>query len=268
MNKRIVGVFTNEHDASNAIGDLKSHGFRTEDISVIARNKEDMRTISEETGTRAIEGMASGAAAGGLLGGVTGLLAGIGALAIPGIGPIIAAGPVAAALTGAVVGAGTGGFVGGLIGLGIPEDEAKTYNFHVDEGCILVMVDADISQENEIYEIFRMRNSRNSYHYTDTGTMPGSMMTDVSIVNDPMNDRSVAGSVDSAFNGFGLKGTDDIGRDTMNSNPARAREDWDMTGPDKARDVSGRLLADTGMNKERKQRPHDNLPVLHKEIGD
>ncbi|MNI54923.1 hypothetical protein D3C73_1098450 [compost metagenome] len=102
-----------------------------------------------------------------MLGGVTGLLAGIGALAIPGIGPIIAAGPIAAALTGAVVGAGTGGLVGGLIGLGIPEDEAASYDNYVDEGRILVMVDADDARADDVYTIFRNHNSANADKYMD-----------------------------------------------------------------------------------------------------
>ncbi|MDT3428651.1 putative membrane protein [Paenibacillus forsythiae] len=225
MNKRIVGVFTNEHDASQAIGDLKSRGFQTEDISVIARNKEDVNTVGEETGTKAPEGMASGAATGGLLGGVTGLLVGIGALAIPGIGPIIAAGPIAATLAGAAVGAGTGGLVGGLIGLGIPEDEAESYTRYVDEGRILVMVDADTSQERVVHEAFRTHNPLNSHYNGTSETMPGNMITDDSAADDPMNDRaerSVARSSNNAFNGSGLEG----------------------------------------------KRPHDNLPVPHRNIPD
>lgn len=203
MNKKIVGVFYTEHEASRAIEDLKSHGFLTEDISVIARNKRDVEAISDETGTKAPEGMASGAATGGILGGLTGLLAGIGALAIPGIGPIIAAGPIAATLTGAAVGAGTGGLVGGLIGLGIPEDEAKTYDNYVDEGRILVMVDADSSQVNDVYSVFRNHGSANADRYIDED-----------ISRDPVSD-----TVDATFNGSGLEGRTDTGLDTMNSAP-------------------------------------------------
>ncbi|UQZ35132.1 hypothetical protein C2I18_17320 [Paenibacillus sp. PK3_47] len=205
MNKKIVGVFYTEHEASSAIEDLKNHGFLTEDISVIARNKRDVEAISDETGTKAPEGMASGAATGGILGGLTGLLAGIGALAIPGIGPIIAAGPIAATLTGAAVGAGTGGLVGGLIGLGIPEDEAQTYDNYVDEGRILVMVDADSSQVNDVYTVFRNHNSANADRYVDEDVTAGR--------------DSVRDTVDAAFNGSGLEGRTDTGLDTMNSAP-------------------------------------------------
>lgn len=211
MNKKIVGVFHTEHEASRAIEDLKAHGFLTEDISVIARNKRDMEAINDETGTKAPEGMASGAATGGILGGVTGLLAGIGALAIPGIGPIIAAGPIAATLTGVAVGAGTGGLVGGLIGLGIPEDEAASYDNYVDEGRILVMVDADISREKDVYTVFRNHNSANADRYMRDAGTAGTAAD----MNAPRN--SVTDAVDAAFNGSGLEGRHDTGLDTMNS---------------------------------------------------
>ncbi|WP_445670312.1 general stress protein [Paenibacillus sp. FSL P4-0338] len=211
MNKKIVGVFHAEHEASRAIEDLKVHGFLTEDISVIARNKRDVEAINDETGTKVPEGMASGAATGGILGGVTGLLAGIGALAIPGIGPIIAAGPIAATLTGVAVGAGTGGLVGGLIGLGIPEDEAASYDNYVDEGHILVMVDADVSREHDVYTVFRNHNSANADRYMrDAGT--ADTAADVNAPRD-----SVTDAVDAAFNGSGLEGRHDTGLDTMNS---------------------------------------------------
>jgi len=166
MNKRIVGVFAAEYEASRAIEELKRRGCRTEDISIIARNKADEETLRDESGTVAPEGMATGAATGGLLGGVTGLLMGIGALAIPGIGPIIAAGPLAATLAGAAIGAGSGGLVGGLIGLGIPEEEAESYDNYVDEGHILVMVDVEGEQkEQEVKQIFTKYNSLNAERF-------------------------------------------------------------------------------------------------------
>ncbi|MNH74829.1 Stress response protein YsnF [compost metagenome] len=193
MTKKIVGVFRNDNEATNAIEELKRQGFKAEDISIVAKDKRDISAISDETGTKAPEGVATGAATGGILGGVTGLLAGLGALAIPGIGPIVAAGPIAAALTGAAVGAGAGGLVGGLVGLGIPEEEAKEYDTMVNDGRILVMVDAHPTQEGRIYQIFRDNNSLNAHYYnkyqdgsdvqtqdavgthlsaTDTGTQP------------------------------------------------------------------------------------------------
>ncbi|MFD3257706.1 general stress protein [Paenibacillus lentus] len=165
MMKKIVGVFASEQDATNAIEDLKRYGFSIDDISVVGRDKEHMDSMKEETGTKAPEGVASGAATGGIVGGLTGLLAGLGVLAIPGIGPIVAAGPIAAALAGAAVGAGAGGLVGGLIGLGIPENEAKEYGSYVEHGRILVLVDADEAHRNDIYQIFQNHRALNSQNF-------------------------------------------------------------------------------------------------------
>ncbi|WP_375104982.1 general stress protein [Paenibacillus sp. RS8] len=168
MNKRIVGVFAAEYEASRAIEELKRQGCRTEDISIIARNNDSVDSLRDESGTQAPEGIATGAATGGLLGGLTGLLMGIGALAIPGIGPIIAAGPLAATLAGAAIGAGSGGLVGGLIGLGIPEEEAKRYDNYVGEGHILVMVDVEgAEKEEEVKRIFVQHNSLNADRFEE-----------------------------------------------------------------------------------------------------
>ncbi|WP_042206668.1 general stress protein [Paenibacillus durus] len=154
MAKRIVGVFDTGREATNAIQQLQAKGIRNDDISVVTRDREDLRMITEETDTMAPEGVATGAATGGVVGGIAGLLAGIGALAIPGIGPIIAAGPIAGALTGAAMGASAGGLVGGLVGLGIPEEEAREYEGYVKQGKILVLVDDD-GLDAQISDIFR-----------------------------------------------------------------------------------------------------------------
>ncbi|WJH34237.1 YsnF/AvaK domain-containing protein [Paenibacillus sp. CC-CFT747] len=164
-NKKIVGVFNTEQEAVKAIEDLKSQGYASEDISVIAKDKDDMRSLTDETDTKAPEGLATGAATGGVLGGVTGLLAGLGALAIPGVGPLIAAGPIAATLTGAAVGAGAGGLVGGLIGMGMSETEAKQYDSYVNEGKILVFVDSDATRDHKAYDTFRTHHSLNADSY-------------------------------------------------------------------------------------------------------
>lgn len=103
-----------------------------------------------------------GAATGGVLGGIGGLLLGIGALVIPGVGPIIAAGSIVAVFTGTAIGAGTGRLMGGLIGLGIPEDEAHQYNRYVDNDNILVLVDSDADRNTHIYNTFRSHNSLNA----------------------------------------------------------------------------------------------------------
>jgi len=141
MDKRVIGVYDNGDDAVRAVEDLKAQGYDRNDISIVAKDRDEVDAVNAETGTKTEEGLAAGAATGGILGGATGLLAGVGALAIPGIGPILAAGPIAAMLTGAVVGAGTGGLAGALIGMGIPEDEANQYERDVKEGKLLVLLD-------------------------------------------------------------------------------------------------------------------------------
>jgi uncharacterized membrane protein len=163
--KKIVGVFQSEQEAVKAIESLKRQGYTSDDISIVARNKDEVAAVADQTGTKAPEGLATGAATGGLLGGAAGLLAGLGLLAIPGIGPILAAGPIAATLTGAAVGAGAGGLVGGLIGLGIPEDEARQYNNYVDQGNILVLVNSHVDRDPYAYDTFRQNNSLNSNSY-------------------------------------------------------------------------------------------------------
>lgn len=140
---RVVGSYRTEEQAIEAIEDLKRQGHRPEDISVISKNEDEANAVTDETDTEAAEGAATGAATGGVLGGVGGVLAGIGALAIPGIGPIVAAGPIAAGLTGAAAGAGVGGLAGALIGMGVPEDEAKEYEGRFNEGEILVLVEEE-----------------------------------------------------------------------------------------------------------------------------
>ncbi|WP_433752902.1 general stress protein [Paenibacillus amylolyticus] len=170
MQKKIVGVFNTEREASQAIEGLKAQGFTSDEISVVTQDRDELKAIREETGTKAPEGVAAGAATGGVLGGVAGLLAGIGALAIPGIGPILAAGPIAAAFTGAAVGAGAGGLVGGLVGLGIPEEDAKQYEEYVQNGKILLLVDST-DRDTDVYDVFssnsQFNRDRAQVHGTD-----------------------------------------------------------------------------------------------------
>ncbi|MFC9708100.1 general stress protein [Paenibacillus sp. NPDC056933] len=160
MQKKIVGVFNTEREASSAIEGLKAQGFTSDEISVVTQDRDELKAIREETGTKAPEGVAAGAATGGVLGGVAGLLAGIGALAIPGIGPILAAGPIAAAFTGAAVGAGAGGLVGGLVGLGIPEEDARQYEEYVQNGKILLLVDST-DRDTDVYHVFSTNSDLN-----------------------------------------------------------------------------------------------------------
>jgi hypothetical protein len=144
-NTAVFGIFPNQLQAERAVDALIGAGFRSDDISVLAPDQETSKQFASEKNTKAPEGTAVGATTGGALGGTLGLLAGIGALAIPGVGPFIAAGPIMGALAGLGVGAATGGLVGALVGMGIPEYEAKRYEGRVKEGGILVSVHCDNS---------------------------------------------------------------------------------------------------------------------------
>lgn len=139
----VVGVFHDREDARDAIEALKDDGFDPDSISILSPDKQATESMAEETGTHAGSGAATGALAGGLLGGLGGWLVGIGALAIPGIGPFIAAGAFATALTGAAIGAGVGAIAGALVGMGVPQEEAEYYEGEVKSGRTLVTVRAD-----------------------------------------------------------------------------------------------------------------------------
>jgi hypothetical protein len=139
----VYGIYRNRSQAENAVDRLIASGFRTEDISVLLAENVGTKDFAHEKHTKAPEGTATGAAAGGVVGGTLGLLAGIGALAIPGLGPFIAAGPIMATLAGAGAGGVVGGLVGALVGMGIPEYEAKRYEGRIKEGGILMSIHCD-----------------------------------------------------------------------------------------------------------------------------
>lgn len=142
MSKSVICLTKSEAQAETIVQRLTAAGIPTGDVSVLFPDKTGSRDFAHEHNTKAPEGTAIGASAGGVTGGVLGLLAGIGALAIPGVGPFIAAGPIMAALSGAAVGATIGGIAGALIGMGIPEFEAKQYEAKIKEGNILISVHA------------------------------------------------------------------------------------------------------------------------------
>lgn len=139
----VVGVFDDREDAREAIEALKDDGFTGDSISILSPDKQATQDIAEETGTHAGARAATGAVAGGILGGLGGWLVGIGALAIPGVGPFIAAGAFATALGGAAIGAGLGAIAGALMGMGVPEEHAKYYEGEAKAGKTLVTVRAD-----------------------------------------------------------------------------------------------------------------------------
>src|SRR5215203_2092875 len=143
----VVGLFKNQVDAERAIERLKQAGFTENQIGVAMRDRSQQKELIEGTGTQAAEGAATGAISGGVLGGVIGLLAGVGALAIPGVGPIIAGGALASTLAGAGIGAAAGGLLGALMGMGIPEEDARHFDEGFRAGGILVTVSAQGREE-------------------------------------------------------------------------------------------------------------------------
>src|SRR6202166_2744199 len=143
----VFGIFHNQNQAERVVDRLREEGFSNDDISVLLQDSQGTKDFAHEKNTKAPEGTATGVTAGGTVGGTLGLLAGIGALAIPGVGPLIAAGPIMGALAGVGLGGAVGGLVGALVGMGIPEYEAKRYEGRVKDGGILLSVHCDSSEE-------------------------------------------------------------------------------------------------------------------------
>ncbi|HYI96463.1 MAG TPA: general stress protein [Bryobacteraceae bacterium] len=139
----VYGIYSTRQDAEMAIDSMRAAGFRAEDISVLFPDNEGTKDIGHEKHTKAPEKATAGAAIAGIAGGALGWLAGIGALAIPGLGPFIAAGPIMAALAGVGAGSVVGGLAGALVGAGIPEYEAKRYEGRIRKGGILLSVHCD-----------------------------------------------------------------------------------------------------------------------------
>jgi hypothetical protein len=144
----VFGIYSTRFAVENAMDSLMRAGFPSSDISVLLpESLGGPKDIGTEKATKAPEGAAAGVTAGGLIGGTLGLLAGVGLLAIPGLGPFIAAGPIMAGLAGLGVGGAVGGVTGALIGMGIPEFEAKRYEGRLQKGGILLSVHCDTSED-------------------------------------------------------------------------------------------------------------------------
>jgi len=183
LNKRAVGVFSTRSEAEHALHELNNSGFPMNKISVIAKDADKQDDIAgvdvqDKVGNKADEGASAGALTGGVLGGATGLLVGLGALAIPGVGPIVLAGEVATALAttlaGGAIGAAAGGLIGALVGLGIPEGKARNYSDRVSRGHYLVMVDGSDTEIAKAEAILTGRGIEDFGIYD----IPGSHTTD------------------------------------------------------------------------------------------
>ena len=190
--KRAAGLFYSRDEAEEAVRALKDAGYDMDRVSVIAKDADKIggHDTTQEVGNKADEGAATGAVTGGALGGITGLLVGLGALAIPGIGPILLAGAeataIATTLAGAGIGAAAGGLIGALIGLGIPEEKARIYNDRVKGGSFLVIVNGTAA------EIARAESIMHTHGVEEFGIydVPGATPTAVTDVDDDIRSRT------------------------------------------------------------------------------
>ena len=167
MSKAVICLANTEVQAEAIVRRLDEVGIPKSDVSALFPDKSGSRDFAHQHNTKAPEGTAIGASAGGVTGGVLGLLAGIGTLAIPGVGPFIAAGPIMAALSGAAVGAAIGGIAGALIGLGIPEFEAKQYEAKIKKGNILISVHA--TDGDAVHRVKDIMKQAGAQDITSTG---------------------------------------------------------------------------------------------------
>ena len=166
MAKAVIAIAKSEDQAVRVVEQLKAAGFSNNDVSVLLPDRAGSRDFAHEHHTKAPEGAAAGAVVGGLAAGAPGWLVGIGSLAIPGVGPLIAAGPIMAALSGAAAGGALGGIAGALVGLGIPEYEAKQYEGKVKNGNILISVHTDDSKQRQMAKDIFERAHAEDISYT------------------------------------------------------------------------------------------------------
>lgn len=194
MMKRIVGIFSTEIHALKAIDRLRADGYRDDEISVITSDKENYDRLSRVVGDDVMssadikaENAGEKAASGSVIGGIGGFLLGLGAMAIPSAGPVLAAGPIAGAITGAVAGGTIGGVAGLLTDYGIPEEDARLYEERITEGDIMVLVDDDEERREAVYDNFYENESyiRDGYKKGDPGL---NLDEDKVDPKDPMND--------------------------------------------------------------------------------
>ncbi len=160
----VVGVFADAGQAERALNGLKAAGFPPEQVSVVAKDRADTQQLAEHEMTG--EGPTSGAVAGGILGGLAGFVVGISAMVVPGIGPIVGAGILLSTLAGAGIGAATGGLIGALMGHGVPEEDARGYEAHVDAGRILLTVHGtDGAEAAQARAVFDANQGQDVRHY-------------------------------------------------------------------------------------------------------
>jgi hypothetical protein len=178
--KAVFGIAKSESQAIDIADHLKVAGFTENDVSVLFPDKQGSKDFAHEQHTKAPEGAATGGASGAVLGGALGWMVGIGALAIPGLGVFIAAGPLMAALAGAAGGAAAGGLTGALIGMGIPEYEAKRYEGKVKDGNILLSIHTEDSKERDRAKKILENGGAVDISYTGEASVPKEQRSSIS----------------------------------------------------------------------------------------
>jgi hypothetical protein len=174
-NTAVFGIYPSIPRAEAAVDRLTKAGFHSEDVSVLMPDTRGTKEFAHHKDTKAPEGTTAGVTTGGVIGGTLGVLAGIGALAIPGLGPFIAAGPIMAGLAGLGVGGAVGGLVGALVGMGIPEYEAKRYEGRVKDGGILLSVHCDTSEEiGRARDVLKVTGAEDIASSGESAAAPGS----------------------------------------------------------------------------------------------
>lgn len=172
-NKAVFGIYSTQAGVENTVGMLRDEMFSSTDVAVLLPESASNRDLGTVKASKAPEGAAAGAGSGAVVGGVLGWLVGIGSLAIPGMGPFIAAGPIVAALAGVGVGGTVGGLAGALVGMGIPEYEAKRYEGRITKGGILLSVHCDTSEEIERAKRVLERTGAEDIAYTMESSAKG-----------------------------------------------------------------------------------------------
>lgn len=170
--KSVIGIAKIQSQAITIADNLKAAGFSQDDVSVLFPDKQGTKDFAHEQHTKAPEGAATGAGSGAILGGALGWMVGIGALAIPGLGVFIAAGPIMAALAGAAGVAAVGGLTGALVGMGIPEYEAKRYEGKVKDGNILLSVHTEDGKERDRAKKILVDGGAEDISYTGEASVP------------------------------------------------------------------------------------------------
>jgi hypothetical protein len=172
LKKAVVGILESHAHAETVIESLRANGFSVNDISVLFPDKRGSQDFVHQPATKAPEGAIAGVSTGGVIGGTIGLFAGIGALAVPGFGPLMAAGPLLAALSGAAAGATVGGLAGALVGLGMPEIEAKVFDGKLRGGNILLAVHVEDGEARRTAELILQRYGARDVGATSEASVP------------------------------------------------------------------------------------------------